>query len=564
MLLYMRSTDWLRVPVVYQGDALAYLNQIDNMLPSGWYWSSREMAFPQGQDTSPLLQADTWTYFLLWLLSRIAHGVAIVFNLFVILSYGLNAAAGYVAARWLHCDRTPSVLVGIVFAFSYYQWFHLGTHLALGLSCFVPVWIALGVRWALEQLESAGGAPTGGDRHWLAALAGIAVIQSLGGVYYSVFMCLVIGVIGFGVAVVGRSCATLRVPLAVVAGAAIGLLGQLVVQLLVAGRATRPTGILPRSLGDIEYYSLQPVHLLLPADGYPIARVAAASARRIPISLPGEGGKYLGVLALAGLFALVARGLAGTTNERSHRDRASASMLVGVIVMLLLAAVPGGGGYVLGVLGLTEIRVWSRVVLPISFIGLIGLGRLLDEPKFRRSRSLSHAAAAVLLGLGVWEVSTLPSSAREAGSRWRDDQSVIVSLRAEVSGGSAFLQLPDVPYPEMEPINDLVDYEHFRPAILSDDFCWSYGRLRGVPGAGFDIERLLAETSTFLRAAGDAGYSHIWIDRRGLGTNERNRLDDLLVNRAGTTIQLRGDEIVIVETSSESAPTEATDCRGGD
>ena len=540
--LYMRGLDGLHIPLAYRGDALAYLNQIDNMIPRGWYWRSHEMAHPFGQDQSPIAQADLLPYSILWLLARILVEEGRTFNAFILLSCGANASGAFWAARRLAHARAAALLVGFGFAFSYYHWYHLGAHLALGWSFLVPVWMALVLAWAIgEMMPSAG--PSTERRSSARGIVGVALLQSLSGVYYSAFLLVTIVTLAGVVAVATRRTRPLLVALRAALVVAVGFVLQAAIQAMARGDFVLPRSVVPRSLGDLEYYSLQPVHLLLPADGYPIARIAVAAARRVPESLRGEGGKYLGFLAIAGLVGLVVLAISRPVSAVASVGRLSARLQMVVAVVLVLVALPGGGGYLLGLAGLRELRVWSRVALPLTLIGLLGLAAMLGIVCAHTSRrtwlgGMAFAAVAV----AVWEVSDRPPAAAEAVERWRADAAAVATIRDALPPGAAVLQLPDVPYPEMEPILEFADYEHFRPALHRDEFCWSYGVLRGRTGVGLGLDGLLRDRQFSQRAA-RAGFDAVWVDLRALTDDQRASLDALM-DDGGEWLRPRNDVVV--------------------
>jgi phosphoglycerol transferase len=122
------------------------------------------------------------------------------------------------------------------------------------------------------------------------------------------------------------------------------------------------------------------------------------------------------------------------------------------------------------------------------------------------------------------------------------DAAAVTVLRDELPPGAAVLQLPDVPYPEIEPILDFTDYEHFRPALHGDGFCWSYGVLRGRDVVGLGLDDLLRD-QRFSQRAARAGFDAVWVDLRALTDDQRASLDALM-NDDTQWLRPRNDVVV--------------------
>jgi hypothetical protein len=94
----------------------------------------------------------------------------------------------------------------------------------------------------------------------------------------------------------------------------------------------------------------------------------------------------------------------------------------------------------------------------------------------------------------------------------------------------------------MEPILEFADYEHFRPALHRDEFCWSYGVLRGRTGVGLGLDDLLRDRQFSQRAA-RAGFDAVWVDLRALTDDQRASLDALM-DDGGEWLRPRNDVVV--------------------
>jgi hypothetical protein len=92
--------------------------------------------------------------------------------------------------------------------------------------------------------------------------------------------------------------------------------------------------------------------------------------------------------------------------------------------------------------------------------------------------------ATLLVALGVWDqLPKYPKWEEDVRQRaWNDferDRGFFAELESTLPKGAMVFEFPVKDYPEMGPIREMGDYEHFRPILHSTDLRVSYGTIKG-------------------------------------------------------------------------------------
>jgi phosphoglycerol transferase len=96
---------------------------------------------------------------------------------------------------------------------------------------------------------------------------------------------------------------------------------------------------------------------------------------------------------------------------------------------------------------------------------------------------------------------------------WRSDDAWVADVESALPKDAAVLELPYVPFPSSPPVGRMVDYDHVRPYLHSDELRWSYGAMKGRPeDVGDDIDDQVRKASSY-------GYDAVMVDRFGFADN---------------------------------------------
>jgi phosphoglycerol transferase len=511
-------------PLVYRNDTLSALAMVD---AAGWTgtargapglgapWGTSWVDFPLGPDRLHLV---------LWRVLRLfADDRFVVLNLFVLVGFVLVALAAHGVIRHLGVSPWVAGALAVVFSLAPYHFERLVLgHLFLAAYYAVPLGVLLAI-WAVD------GSLVRQDGRWLErvgrpgrvgwALCWIVVIGSASAYYAAYTVVLVLG-LGAATALRRRRASVLVAPGAV----SVGLLGVVVAN--VAGDLWRA-----RSLGtnleasgrdpsDLARFALDPLALVAPEGSHRVAPLARLGEQLR--EAPFQGGAYLGLLALAGLVLVAVRCVrpSDTTGSSATTDRRLA-VLAGVAVVTSWL----GAAWLLGSLGITQIRVWDRMSIVVTFLGLAGLGRALDRWSVP-ARSLA-APAVVAVALVAVAVVDQPGALEPGAAVARTravDAEVASSLQELLDPGDSVFQFPYVAFPADVTDRGMPSYAHLGPWASGDgSLVFSAGAMQGR-GGDWQATWSAQEPEAMAVGLAAAGVDAIYVDRRGDATPYAQRM----------------------------------------
>ena len=289
-----------------------------------------------------------------------------------------------------------------------------------------------------------------------------------------------------------------------------------------------------RPTADSERYALHLAQALLPNANYRVKGLARLGATARAVAAPGEGGMYLGAIAVVGLVVgigwLLVRGLGrgrarpdgtGAATGDGTDDELPLPVAAGALgLAVTLIATVGGLGFILAVFGFSQIRSWGRFGLDMSLAGLICAGWLLQRWQERsrgRMRWVAQAALPLLLVLAFFD--QVPASVRphytSVRRTVRSEQAFTNSMEALLPENAMVFQLPLTTFPEAGPIVNLPDYSLLTPYLLGNGkLRYSFGGLRGR-ASDWQVPWGTHGTTQLVRGLALVGYDALYVDRRG-------------------------------------------------
>jgi phosphoglycerol transferase len=127
--------------------------------------------------------------------------------------------------------------------------------------------------------------------------------------------------------------------------------------------------------------------------------------------------------------------------------------------------------------------------------------------------------ATFLVAVGVWDqLPKYPKWEEDVRQRaWNDferDREFFPALEAALPKGAMVFEFPVKDYPEMGPIREMGDYEHFRPILHTQDLRVSYGAIKGRGDTTWQ-KALTSKTPEEIRATLEKhGFAAILINRK--------------------------------------------------
>ncbi|MEO7600392.1 MAG: hypothetical protein ABIV50_15775 [Opitutus sp.] len=480
----------------------------------------------------------------LGLLARIL-GVFAAVNVAMAAVHVLNAIAFYLCARFLRWRIEWAMATALLFSFSSYN-FRWGVTVSFSLTFFVPV-LLLFCAWVARS------APAVKARPWTWVGCGLGAWLGGANPYLSFFASQLIAGALLLQYVRGRDRARSR--------AGWKALGVLAVSFLLhyAAYFTATTEgehriTLSRSYAGSEIYALKLADLLIPASDHPIPVLAqigrayhAQTALRTEFFV-----NYLGFAGVAGLALLLAAALRAIVRAR----RSPPDAALGVMWTLLFSAV-GGVNSLLALGGLDLFRASNRNSVFILCWALFYFGSWCQRrwqpsfPLLRFGVPLAIVLLSVADGLPKLRAEKL---LQENSAILSNHQSVLGRLEKQLGSNANVFQLPATLFPESGTVVLMGDYEHFLPYLTSTSLRFSYGALRGTA-----LSRTLRSMSRV--SAGimkdeleSAGFSAIWVDRRGNVEGGRAIIEELKSLGAEEFLQTELPDIVILALHPATTP----------
>jgi hypothetical protein len=487
------NLDW-RVPLYYSGDALAVASHFKTVIETGWFTHQSALGAPYGQFYGDYPQADNLHFIAANLLRVFTGDFGVLMNVYFVLGFPLAAVTALWFLRLVGVGRALEVALAVAFAIAPYHFIKGEGHLFLATYFVVP--LALGVVYKVAVGQPLWSRRILSGRNL--ATVGTLVLLGTASSYYSVFVALVLAVVGVAKLWQTRSWRTF------LGAAAAGLViaGTMAVNLLPSLLYRLANGVneavLVRSPPEAELYSFKLSSLLLPVPGHrfgPFATLRQLYDESYP--LPSEA-PALGLIAAAGFVALVVVAVyflltAGRTGWRvpvSYTRRLA--VLAGLALVTFLFGTVGGLSTLLSFVNF-PIRSWNRIAILLALLALAAVGLLLGRlvqriaarlPESRRAsggRVAAGVLAALLVVLAVWDqIPPVDPAARATTvASFASDRAFVERIEGTSERGCLIYQLPYIAFPESPPVNGVTDADQLRPFLHSEELRWSAGGIKG-------------------------------------------------------------------------------------
>lgn len=561
----------LRVPYVYNGDAVGYGSTIRTLLDTGWVQHTPRLGAPFGQDMYDMpLGGDNANYFLMKIMTIFTKDWGLLLNLFYLAGFYLNATSAWFCARLLGCSRLTAICLALLYDFVQFHFWRY-PHTLLANYFILPIAVVLAVRAAhgrsYDLRDRSRLLPSLGT--FLAAVAA----GSFGG-YWAIFAAITIGFMCAATAVTMRSFRPALHGVMVSGTVLVALLVNELQSLIYQSDNGPNPLVAQRSASEQDRYGLRLIQLITPTPGgrfdhgalgrittdlfagYPTessealgmvsAGVFAAMLIWIVIRLFGSSGQGLAPVSAAAVAAAPASLPAGANTEASGdaaqartEDAAAAAaeepvtitpqLLAMTSLFWVLLASTGGLEWLIWLGGFHEIRGWGRASILILFMTLAWGGLILSRWQARRSPNWSRRrrigvslviAAVVLFGFLEESPSRFPSGYTQTTASYRSDKSFFAQLESQLPPDTMVFNLPIRRYPEEPATVRSGDYAMLVPFIDTRTLRFSYG---GMKGRQSEWQQWLLGTNPspdqLVQAAAAAGFRAVLIDTFGYRDN---------------------------------------------
>ena len=512
------------IPIQYSGDGLLTLMGFQNMDQAFWYLKSPHLGFPFHQDMHDFpTVADTTNLLFSRLLISLTGDINLAFNTQYFFSYFSGFLGAYIGSRIIRLSPIHAMFIGLIYTFLPFHYLHGASHLYLSSYWMIPIWLSVIVKeiinpgWILSLEKATKFSLRQCVLKTKALLLLLLIVVSASaGFYYSAFFIFATGFFGLLAIIRERRAKNLGLLLMCSIGAVVVGLQILPILFFQSSMGANVEAV-QRSLTEVRYYSLDIIKMFLPIRNHRLSFVRDRVNSLDDSLRAGEYAEPFGLLLALSLLVLL---IIYIFRTMSKNRIVLLAPLAQVELFFIGMATVGGGGYFLGILGFTQIRVWSRITIVLAFPALVFLfqlvGPIINRLKNVRMRYLFFIFLTAFQILDTTPTS-LASNYSQISQEWNRDERIANVIRSSISPQAKIFQLPIVKFPESPPTFQQADYEHLRMYLHLPSAYFSYG---GVKGRGSQWQnRLSSDPNTLFTQLALVGFDAIWIDSRGFEAN---------------------------------------------
>ena len=513
----------LHVPFHYNGDALLHAMFIKGIVDNGWYWQNPRLGAPGGLQMYDFPAVDNSAAVIIALVGLFTKHPFLVLNIFYLLTFPLVTLSALFVFRQLNLSYAVSLFGSLLYTFLPYHFMRGESHLFLSAYYFIPLVVLVLVWVASDQLTNWR------SRKFILSVV-VCVLVGSNSVYYPFFACFLLLIAGLSAALVKRSLRPLAPAMLLVAvtfAVVVINFAPSVVYLYKHGDAH----VADRSLAGPEIYSLKISQLLLPITGHRVARLnSIKTLYNRNTNVTESDAAALGFVGSIGFLALLAQ----LFFRRSERNTLLADLGTLNLFAVLLATI-GGFGSLFALFVSPAIRSYNRISVFIAFFSLLAVAIGIEW--FYERRVKTGAARIVFyVVVGVMCVAALldqtsrgyiPQYA-QIKSEFESDRNFVAGIAATLPQGASVFQLPYIPFPEYPGVEKMVDYDHLRGYLHSQNLRWSYGAIKNRSGDRRLKQIAALPVDEMCETLALAGFSGVYIDRNGYDDDSLAALESQL------------------------------------
>ncbi len=513
----------LHVPFHYNGDALLHAMFIKGIVDNGWYWQNPRLGAPGGLQMYDFPAVDNSAAVIIALVGLFTKHPFLVLNIFYLLTFPLVTLSALFVFRQLNLSYAVALFGSLLYTFLPYHFMRGESHLFLSAYYFIPLVVLVLVWVASDQLTNWR------SRKFILSVV-VCVLVGSNSVYYPFFACFLLLIAGLSAALVKRSLRPLAPAMLLVAvtfAVVVINFAPSVVYLYKHGDAH----VADRSLAGPEIYSLKISQLLLPITGHRVARLnSIKTLYNRNTNVTESDAAALGFVGSIGFLVLLAQ----LFFRRSERNTLLADLGILNLFAVLLATI-GGFGSLFALFVSPAIRSYNRISVFIAFFSLLAVAIGIEW--FYERRVKTGAARIVFyVVVGVMCVAALldqtsrgyiPQYA-QIKSEFESDRNFVGGIAATLPQGASVFHLPYIPFPEYPGVEKMVDYDHLRGYLHSQNLRWSYGAIKNRSGDRRLKQIAALPVDEMCETLALAGFSGVYIDRNGYDDDSLAALESQL------------------------------------
>lgn len=533
--LHLWNVD-LAIPFGGHGDGNFWAATAKNFVESHHYYVNPRLGAPGQQALYDFPLPHSTQLVGWWLLGLFTRDYGLVLNLYFLLTFELAAWTALFALRKLGITTPVAIAGSVLFSFLPFHLLRGESHYFLSslfvvpLVCLAALWVATGEPLFWFQ----PGLPLPARRRRVTTAGAISILTAIlvagddpYNCFFACFLILLAGLLGRYRNGHRRALATaaLLLSLQVTAFAV-----NLAPNFLYMARYGRNHQVASRRPHEAEVFGMKIAQLLLPVTNHRLylfndIKIRYNGGDVFSDSAPNENDTTsLGAVGAAGFILLTGWIFFGRGSSKIALSLDALSQLnLGAVLLGTI----GGLGALFATLVSAQWRAYDRISVFIGFFCIAAIALVADRyvcPRLQSAQWRVYAGAVLIAVLGVLDQTPadIASRARIAQAEYLADGRFFQQIESRVPPAGMIFQLPYVPYPENPRVGYMFDYDHLRPYLHTGTLRWSYGAMKGRPGAEWEAATAKQSAREMVAALRTAGFSGIYLDRFGyVGSRDR-------------------------------------------
>lgn len=542
------------IPLSLGGDNSFYLMHAENLARGGSFYSNPYLGAPVGQSMYdyPAI-GELLNYEMFRVIALVTRSAPLAETLFYFGTFFAVALSSNITCQKLGLTKEISISVSLLFTFLPYHLIKNVQHLMLSNYVAIPL-----VVFALISIIQIPKPAMSRNREFVLFLVG--VVAGGTGIYYAIFSMLIVTTVVM-VSVIPKPIRKHGLKLWAIY--MVGMFTSIVLSVLPILRFGFKNGFhdFQRSFLEVEYYGLKIANLLRPIKEHRIDFLSHISEKFSPTLIPGEPVEMLGIIGSIGIVLLLTKALATQTGNGKRTDSWQIALLSKVSLLTVLLASVGSLNSILYVLGLQQIRVWSRAAPLIGFCALAACGILLQNRESWQHKSVrvrnSLLVGVMVVGLLDQTSPMFVPNYLDNANRWKKESAFQTTADSYFPKKSMILQLPITNFPENGPQAGMEDYYQAFPFIHGSELRWSYGNIKTRESMFHENARDLNSVE-LIQYARQTGFVGLHIVRNGL-EDDGEKIIATAVDLGAKIIYSKADDVnVLLDISLISLRTQST------
>lgn len=481
-----------------------------------------------------------------WALLARMFGIFVGSNLALLCAHLLAATSFYWTCRYLGYNPALTLMGAALFALSRYAFWRNLPNLSLTYYWHLPLGLLV-AWWCIRPT------PVKGAKKWFVCVASTVLFGVQSPYFSGMFMQLLFWAAFFSIART-RDWRRAMAPatLALVLVATVGLMNlDTMYSRIVDGPNVVATR---RDYAGIERYALRPVELFLPRSHSLAAFSRWANEVYFETTMiPGEEGSvYLGIVGILALAMLAYASIQAVAKG----DLQKVSSHFWCVCLIVAFSIIGGLNGLAGLLGFWLFRASNRYSIVILAVLLLFLVKQLNLLTRRWPFSGIAALSVFLLSLGIYDQvpPRYPELELAARRSFLGEKKLVSQIEARLPENSKVFQLPVYDFPEGPQINNMRDYEHFRPYLHSHTLRFSYGAIKGRDQGRWQKEAEQSGPYHLVKLLEEYGFSAVLLNKHGYADGAASLIEELR-SRGKSHVLARSDDWVCIALNPVRRPT---------